>query len=217
MTRTYKSRPPKLEALREESTYGIESAVLSFDSRSSAPASWATFEAFLAERGDVSGQRVTYLDGMLEVLVPGETHELVKKTIARLIELWALELDVDLTALGSLLLKNKRKGAGLEPDECYFLAPRGKRQIPDIAVEVVWSRGALNKLEAYRRLGVREVWVWEDSTLKAWVLKGTAWHQQGHSDLLPSLDFKLLSRFSVVEDQHRALKQFRALLRRSVH
>jgi Uma2 family endonuclease len=217
MTRTYKSRPPKLEALREESTYGIESAVLSFDSRSSAPASWATFEAFLAERGDVSGQRVTYLDGMLEVLVPGPVHERVKKNLSRLIELWALEVEVDLDAMGSLLLKNKGKRSGIEPDECYFIGPQGNRQIPDIAVEIVWSRGAVNKLEAYRRLGVREVWIWEDGGLHAWVLKGESWRRRAQSELLPSLDFKLLTRFASNDDMPAALKQFRALLRRSVH
>ncbi|MDX2009041.1 MAG: Uma2 family endonuclease [Myxococcaceae bacterium] len=219
MSRAYRSRTPKLEPLREESTFGDgpDSAVLSFDSRSSAPADWATFEAFLKERGDVSGQLVTYLDGMLEVFMPGETHELVKKTIARLIELWALELDVHLAGYGSLLLKSKRKAAGLEPDECYLLGVRGKRQAPDIAIEIVWSRGALNKLEVYRRLGVREVWVWEGGELKAHVLEAGGWRLQGHSELLPSLDFKLLSRFSTMEDQHRAVKQFRAILRRSVH
>jgi Uma2 family endonuclease len=217
MSRTFKPRSPRLQSLKEEISYGLESEVLSFDSRSIAPATWARLEAFLEERGDVSGRNVTWLDGVLEVLVPGHTHELVKKNLARLIELWALELDVELNATGSVLIKNKRKRAALEPDESYTVGPLGKRQIPDIAVEVVWTRGAVDKLEAYRRLGVKEVWVWEHGALEAFINTGTAWKRRANSELLPSLDFKLLSRFSVVEDQHRALKQFRALIARSVH
>jgi hypothetical protein len=37
----------------------------------------------------------------------------------------------------------------------------GERDRPDIAIEVIWTSGGIDKLEVYRKLGVREVWYYE--------------------------------------------------------
>lgn len=213
MSRPYSARPARPGVLMDRQVV-LDLDSPEADSRSSAHATWNDFEAWVRRRGDVSGQRVAYLDGILEVLVPGENHETIKTNLARLIETWALEVDVELNGYGSWLLKNKRLKTGVEPDECYILGPRGRKQVPDIAVEVVWTRGGVEKLEIYRRLGVREVWIWEDGKLSAFVLKSGQWKQQAKSQLVPALDFELLTKFSTVQEQHRALKQFRALVTR---
>jgi Uma2 family endonuclease len=50
----------------------------------------------------------------------------------------------------------KAKKVGLEPDECYSIGHA--RKLPDFALEVVETSGGIDTLEAYRRLGFREVW-----------------------------------------------------------
>lgn len=175
---------------------------------------WNAFEQFLKARGDGSANRVTYLDGVLEIMSPSHAHELIKKNIARLLEAWALEADVAITGYGSWTLTQRKKRSGIEPDECYFVGVRGGRGVPDFAIEVVWTHGGLEKLDVYHRLGVREVWVWEGGNLQVHARRASGWVRPSRSGLLRQLDLKLLSRYATVEDQHRALKAFLAAVRR---
>jgi Uma2 family endonuclease len=48
----------------------------------------------------------------------------------------------------------------------------GERDRPDIAIEVIWTSGDIDKLEVYRKLGVREVWYYERGTLRFFALRG---------------------------------------------
>ena len=57
--------------------------------------SWEQYEAILAIRGESSGVRLTYLEGELELMSPSQPHEAIKTCIARLLEAWALEFDID--------------------------------------------------------------------------------------------------------------------------
>ena len=122
---------------------------------------WPQFVQFLEARGDSAANRITYLDGVLEIMSPSPSHEQIKKNLVWLIEAWAIERDVELNGYGSWTIRQRRKKSGVEPDECYVPGPRGSRKFPDIALEVVWTSGGLDKLAVYYRLEVPEVWVWE--------------------------------------------------------
>ena len=175
---------------------------------------WRAFSAFLDARGEDASTRITYLDGELEIMAPSFNHELIKTNLARMLEWWATEFDVEINGYGSVTLKKARQRAGLEPDECYFVGPRAGRTSPDFAIEVVWTRGLIDKLEVYRRLAVKEVWVWEQGALSAWALSSGGYTRAKKSRLLPDLDFVLLARLAASENQHAAVKSFRAALRR---
>ena len=184
----------------------------SHEDRISVRMDWPTFEAFLVARGD-TGPRVTFLDGVLELMSPSFNHELVANSISRLLETWSLEFDVELNALGSLTIKKSRKQAGVEPDKCYFVGPVGSRRTPDLAIEVIWSSPLLDKLEVYRRLGVREVWVWEAGRITPWFLGTAGYTRNRKSRVLPDFDLGLLSKFVTRVDQHAAVKAYRLALR----
>src|SRR5580698_9644540 len=83
--------------------------------------SWQRFLDVLAARGDSSAVRVTYIGGVLELMSPSINHEMIKKTLARLVEAYADELGLDLYGIGSWTLKSKLKKLGIEPDECYSI------------------------------------------------------------------------------------------------
>jgi Uma2 family endonuclease len=120
---------------------------------------WADYEGLLDMRGASAVPRLTYLNGILELMTPSIDHEGDKKSLARLIEAWADETGVELEGFGSWTLKSRLKGAGAEPDECYVVGPLdGEPSLPDFVIEVVRSSGGIDKLEVYRRLGVPEVW-----------------------------------------------------------
>ena len=132
---------------------------------------WKALEGLLRARGDVPVPRISYLDGVLELMSPGKTHESRSWLIGRLLEVWADENDVLLEGLKSWTLKDESKEAGVEPDECWVVGDRPDAAKPDLALEVVHTHGGLDKLEVYRRLGVREVWFWIDGEISVHALR----------------------------------------------
>ncbi len=175
-------------------------------------APWSHFETQLALRGDHSGPRIAFLDGVLELMSPSKDHERIKSYIGRLIEAYALEHDIDLSPYGSWTLRAARKLAGLEPDECYLIGDQA-RDTPDLAIEVVWTSGGIDKLEIYRRLGVREVWRWQDSRIEVHVLREQRYEISERSTLFPDLDVQLLGSFLDHPTALQAVKAFREALR----
>lgn len=176
---------------------------------------WQDFEALLAIRGDRSGVRMYYLDGEVEIVSPTKIHEGRTKTMARLLEAWALETDFALSGFGSWTLKNELREAGAEPDECYILGESDDADVPDLVIEVEWSRvTGLPKAEIYRRLGVRELWtIKRDGQLTVRSLEGGDWVDQAGSKLLPGLDMVWLASFLDIEPQSKAVRAMRDALR----
>lgn len=179
--------------------------------------SWDVYKALDAARGESAVPRITYLDGVVELMSPGISHERIKKTLARLVEAFADARDLDLRGYGSWTLKKKRKKRGAEADECYILGPgpedrKGKR-VPDLAIEVVWTSGGIDKLAVYRGLGVREVWIWKKGRIAVFVLEDGEYREVERSALLPDLDIALIGRLALLEDQRQAVKTLRAALR----
>ncbi len=173
---------------------------------------WEQFELFLEMRGDEAGVRLTYLDGELELLSPSINHELLKKLIARLIEMYAFERGIELEGYGSWTVRKRDKRRGVEPDECYVVGTH-EPDAPDLAIEVVWTSGGLDKLEVYRGLGVREVWLWRDGAISVHRLRRGRYVVSGRSDVLPDLDLDLLVRCLDAPSQTAAVRQFVEALR----
>ncbi|MDX2010534.1 MAG: Uma2 family endonuclease [Myxococcaceae bacterium] len=176
---------------------------------------WQDFERFLLMRGEAVRPRIAYLDGVLELMSPSKSHEGIKKRLARLVEYWAITEGITLGAFGSTTLKKKRGKAGAEPDECYVVNRSEMTDVPDIAIEVNWSASGLDKLELYHRLGVPEVWVWENDSLGIYRRRARGYVKRSRSGFLPTLDVKWLEPFVREPDQGRAISAFVAELRRN--
>lgn len=174
---------------------------------------WEHFEAILALRGDKPVPRMAYIEGELELMSPSLTHESIKKLLARMIELYALETGVDLNPFGSWLLKHPPAERAIEPDECYILGDPRRKERPDLAIEVVWTSGGLDKLKIYRGLGVSEVWQWREGALRVFRLEGDDYIEVASSRLFPDLDLALLARLSMHEYPNEAILEFRAAIR----
>jgi Uma2 family endonuclease len=174
--------------------------------------SWADFEAILHIRGDRSGVRLTYLNGVLGLMSPSVDHEGIKKTFARLFEAYAEERGLTLNGFGSWTLKNPLRARALEPDECYSLS-EGRPTRPDIAIEVVWTSGGIDKLLVYAGLGVREVWIWSEGAIDVHELVDERYERRERSVLLPALDLAALARHIDAEHQTESVRRYRAFLR----
>jgi hypothetical protein len=66
--------------------------------------------------------------------MPGEPHEIVKKRIAALLELFLLVAGFDFTPTGSMTLESEVGAVKREADESYKLAPDQVR--PNLVIEV---------------------------------------------------------------------------------
>ncbi|NJM77321.1 MAG: Uma2 family endonuclease [Acaryochloridaceae cyanobacterium RU_4_10] len=174
--------------------------------------SWQQYEILLATLGnDFPNLRLSYLEGTLEIMTTSPEHEELKKTIAMLIEAYFQEARIRYHAIGSATFRKVAKQRGLEPDECYCLEQ--KKEFPDIAIEVVLSSGTVDKLEIYRGLGVTEVWFWENKQFSIYHLRSGKYDRVVSSELLPNLDFVLLSSYVRPTDQFDAVMEFRDVLR----
>jgi Uma2 family endonuclease len=174
---------------------------------------WSHYEAQLALRGEASVPRIAYLEGAMELMSPSKDHERIKSYLGRLVEAYALERGVDLSPYGAWTLNSPQKQSGLEPDECYLVGDQGK-EIPDLAIEVVWTSGGIDKLEIYRRLGIGEVWFWKESRIEVHVLRQLDYERTDRSRLFPDLDLELLGSFLDRPTALQAVRAFRDALRR---
>jgi Uma2 family endonuclease len=132
-----------------------------------------------------------------------------------LLETWSDIADVPLEGYSSWTLKAKAKRRGAEADECYTLrrVAKSDRDRPDIAIEVIWTSGGIDKLEVYRKLGVREVWFYERGTLRFFALRaGDQYHEIACSELLPQLPVDVLLECLREPDQTSALRALRSKL-----
>ena len=177
---------------------------------------WREFKA-VEQLLDRPGYRLSFLDGVLEIkLMPGEPHETVKKRIAGLLELYLLMAGFDFTPTGSMTLESETGKVKREADESYKLAPG--RRLPDLAIEVVFSSGGINQLEAYKRLKIKEVWFWEDGLLEVYHLRGEGntldYEKVSSSEEVKGIDLDLLLRCINMVNHVDAVKTFQQALQK---
>jgi Uma2 family endonuclease len=150
--------------------------------------------------------------------MPGGPHETVKKRIAALVELFLLMAGFDFTPTGSMTLESEAGAVKREADESYKLTSASVR--PDLAIEVVFTSGGINKLEAYRQLAIPEVWFWEDGVLAIYHLRGEGasrrYEPMAQSEALAGIDLELLGRCIAMVNHVEAIRVFqRSLARQS--
>jgi Uma2 family endonuclease len=154
--------------------------------------SWESYEAMLAIRGTRSSPLMAYLDGALELMTTSEGHEQIKSAIGRLLEAFMLDKGIPFMGIGNWTMRAQLKRAGIEADECYRLgADQTRGRWPDLAFEVTWTSGGIDKLEAYRRIGVREVWFWKDDAIRVFVLRDSGYVEQAASEQVAGFDLAL--------------------------
>jgi Uma2 family endonuclease len=169
--------------------------------------SWREFKA-VEQLLSRPGVRLSFLDGVLEIRRrPGRKHETAKQRISTLVDLYLEYAGIDFTPTGSVTLESETGRVKREADLSYELGPN--REFPDWAVEVVVSSGGINKLEAYKRLQIPEVWFWENGALRMCSLGADGYADVDRSFVLPDLDIVLLVRCINIENHLQAMREFK--------
>jgi Uma2 family endonuclease len=176
--------------------------------------SWEQFKALDSLLEYTRSVRLSYLDGYVEIMTLSREHEIIKCLLALLLGLFFLEKDISFMPTGSATLQGETKGSSKEPDLSYYFGEdRRERKTPDLAIEVIFTSGTINKLEYYRRFNVAEVWFWEDGVFAIYQLNSEGYDRILRSVLLPDLDLELLGRCLQMSEEKEALKVFRDAVR----
>lgn len=176
--------------------------------------SWQQYESLLSILGDdFPNLRLSYLGGTLEIMSTSPEYEEIKTTIGMLMEAYFQETRTRFHGIGSATFRKEAKQRGLEPDECYCLG--GKKEIPDIAIELVPTSGNIDKLEIYKGLEVQEVWFWKNNQFSLYSLQAEKYEEITRSTLLPNLDFSLLPGYIKPNEQYEAVMEYREVIRQS--
>ena len=168
--------------------------------------SWETYERLLVDFAESHAAHFAYDRGMLEIRVPSAKHEEANRTMALLIEMLALELDVSVRNLGSTTFKREDLARGFEPDTCFYIqsAQRilGKDELdlsvdppPDLVIEIDTTHPSLDKLPIYAAIGVPEIWRYDGHTVTVVILQERVYVAREESVAFPRLTRQVLSRF----------------------
>jgi Uma2 family endonuclease len=169
--------------------YAIEVAIGKGDVRTiQRGKTWAQFEYLQKGFEDTRGVKLFYYNGTIEILMPGAAHELFKKIIAILIEVFLLDRKIEFEPTGSMTQKLEG-AASAEADESYEI------QGAKLCVEVNFTSGDESKLDCYQELGIDEVWFWEDGVLAVYHLQAEGYQRVSRSQIpaLISIDLAVMA------------------------
>ncbi len=182
----------------------------STDQRIVLEGTWEHFKHLQKGYEGISRAKLTYYNGTIEILMPGEDHATFAHIIGYLISTFLIDRGIAFKPTGDKT--QEREGeVSAQADQSYWIGQQ--KPVPDLAIEVVFTSGNAAKLPKYRALGVSEVWFWEDGTLALYHLRDDGYQRIDRSELpgLEALDLDLLKRCILVgeTDLGRAVQMFR--------
>ncbi len=133
--------------------------------------------------------RMTYHNGILEIMSPSYMHEWPSRQFGFLFSVLCEELDLEVQSAGSTTFRKGEpegnKGHGKEPDECFYFANAmrivGNTELildrdppPDLWIEIDNRATSAGKLPLYAALGVPEVWRYRVRSNRLWFGKLSA-------------------------------------------
>jgi len=193
--------------------------------------SWATYQALLHDLELEPGKRLTFDQGILEIMVPLPPHEHYKMLIGRLVEVATEETGVEIRSLGATTWSRSDLQKGLEPDQCYYIqnepAVRGKADLdltidppPDLVIEIDHTSSSLNRMAIYADLGVPEIWRFDGNRLNIYILADGSYLPQDNSQALPllrRLDLLHFLQLSQTMGETSWIRTFRQWFREQSH
>ena len=145
---------------------------------------------------------------------PSKAHEQSKSDPGHLLETWCIDRGIEIRPFGSWTLTREENEGAAEADECYIFGTE-PRERPQLAIEVEWTRGGIDKLEIYRKLAVDEVWYWRKGVVEIYILTDETFARVQRSRLLPHLDVELLASMLDRDTLTQAVRDFRKALEES--
>jgi Uma2 family endonuclease len=188
------------------------------------------WDLYVRLRDDETNDRIrmTYCEGVLEFMSPGQRHEWVSELLGQMICAYTEEFDIPRRSAGSTTFRDADLRRGLEPDKCWYVQNepviRAKEVVdltvdppPDLLIEVEATSPLVPKLPILAALGMPEVWHWRNEQIRILQLVEGEYQEAEQSAALPDFPFDealrtLADRFN--RDETALVKQFRESIRR---
>lgn len=165
--------------------------------------SWEFYKRFCDELWGRAAIRLTFSDGVLEIMITKAPHEFYKTLLAKLIEQIFFVFNIPVSSGGSMTFQRDDLEKGYEHDECWWIEHeadvRGQSEFdfrsdppPDLAVEVEITSSAVNRMSIFATIGVPEIWRFDGERLRFLVL-------QNNSEYLESENSRA---FSFLKPEH---------------
>ncbi len=168
---------------------------------------WDTFIE-LAEQRSGSVPRMTFDEGVLELMSPRRQHENIGRLIGRMVETYTEVMDIEIQTVASTTFKRKDLQKAFEADESYYIEHaeliRPKEEVdlsidppPDLVIEVEITSSAIQKLKLFAAMGVPEVWRHDGEQLQMFMLSNDKYVPIETSRALGQLTAKIIDSFLV--------------------
>ena len=193
--------------------------------------SWQTYQALLAELGNHRSARLTYDCGVLEIAMPSDLHEIIKRLLERIVTTLTEEFNLKVRSVGSVTLDREDLQQGAEPDSGFYIQNatqiRG-RQIdlqagppPDLVIEVDITRSSKRRLAIYSQLSIPEVWCYTQTVLQIYHLQAGEYVPCQYSPTFPTISTTILQQFvdraEQTDDDNAVMQALRNWVRAQIH
>jgi Uma2 family endonuclease len=174
--------------------------------------SWETYQRLLAEHQENCGTHFIFDNGRLEIIVLSYRREILKSTIALLVDILAEEFEIDIEGAGSTTFQREELAKGFEPDACFYItnAERvpGKKQLdlavdppPDLIIEVDITSPSLNRFPIFAVFGVPEVWRYQNGQVIFYKLEADKYTETKTSIAFSNVTSDLITKFVELSQQ----------------
>ena len=167
--------------------------------------SWEIFVALADERRG-SVPRLSYNEGVLEMMSPKRKHENISCLLGRMIEAYSEIRGIEILSVASVTVKRSDLKKVYEADESYYVTNIDKvlakeeldfevDPLPDLVIEVELTSSAIDKLELFAAMQVREVWRHDGTSVQFYRLSNGRYECIAESTELPGLSSDLINRY----------------------
>ena len=188
---------------------------------------WVTYQALLKDLGDRRASRLAYDQGILEIIMPSNLHEIINRLLALIVTALTDELEMKIKGYGSTTLDREDLARGVEPDSCFYIQNvdliLGKKldiktdPPPDLALEVDITSSSHRKFGIYLQLQIPEVWRYsEREGLVIYQLQAGKYVECDFSPTFPMISGAVLKQFlqlADTEDDNSIIRALRQWLR----
>ena len=167
--------------------------------------SWEIFVALADERRG-SVPRLSYNEGVLEMISPKRKHENISCLLGRMIEAYSEIRGIEILSVASVTVKRSDLKKAYEADESYYVTNidkvLAKEELdfevdppPDLVIEVELTSSAIDKLELFAAMQVREVWRHDGTSVQIYRLSNGRYDCIAESTELPGLSSDLINGY----------------------
>jgi Uma2 family endonuclease len=167
---------------------------------------WEQFKALQSAFAEISGVRLMYCEGVLEIMGLGILHEMIVTLLGGLLMTYFSLRRIGFISTGSYS-QIVEPSTEFQADLSYSFS--SDREATDLCIEVVVTSGSTKKLRKYQLRNIPEVWFWEEGKISLYVLRDGEYMQTEKSLFLPDLDLGHLEQCLLMDSHLDAMLAFR--------